>query len=109
MAQDFFAAFGHDAIGTIGTPTTITSTDMDGNMMIAAEALEHRTAEQSRQIAALKTELNQVQTQDGRQIEDQAAQIAELRAQLAAIAGLLKRLDRQELAAAAPAGPRSTQ
>src|SRR6266849_3950027 len=30
MAQDFFAAFGHDGIGTIGTDTTITSTDMDG-------------------------------------------------------------------------------
>jgi hypothetical protein len=87
MAQDFFAAFGHDAIGTIGTPTTITSTDVDGILMIAAQALEHRTAEQTRQIAALKAELNQVETQDRRQVEEQAAQIAELRAQLAAIAG----------------------
>jgi hypothetical protein len=43
MAQDFFAAFGHDGIGTIGTETTITSTDMDGILMIAAQALEKRT------------------------------------------------------------------
>jgi hypothetical protein len=43
MAQDFFAAFGHDGIGTIGTDTTITSTDMDGILMIAAQALEKRT------------------------------------------------------------------
>src|SRR5206468_4347973 len=27
VAQEFFAAFGHDGIGTIGTPTTISSTD----------------------------------------------------------------------------------
>jgi hypothetical protein len=45
VAQDFFAAFGHDGIGTIGTPTTITSTDMAGILMIAIQALEKRTAE----------------------------------------------------------------
>jgi hypothetical protein len=50
MAQDFFAAFGHDGIGTIGTDTTITSTDMDGILMIAAQALEKRTVEQRRRM-----------------------------------------------------------
>jgi len=45
VAQDFFAAFGHDGIGTIGTPTTINSGDMTGILMIAAQALERRTAE----------------------------------------------------------------
>ncbi len=30
MAQDFFAAFGHDAAGTIGTDTTISYTDVQG-------------------------------------------------------------------------------
>ena len=45
MAQDFFAAFGHDGIGTIGGPTTISSTDMAGILMIALQALERRTAE----------------------------------------------------------------
>src|SRR2546426_12109277 len=44
VAQEFFAAFGHDGIGTIGTPTTITSTDMAGGLMIAVQALEERTA-----------------------------------------------------------------
>src|SRR5205823_1443558 len=44
-AQEFFAAFGHDGIGTIGTPTTITSTDVDGILLIAVQALEKRTAE----------------------------------------------------------------
>jgi len=50
MAQDFFAAFGHDGVGMIGTPTTITSTDMDGILMIAAQALEKRTVEQERRV-----------------------------------------------------------
>lgn len=39
MAQDFYAAFGHDAIGTVGTPKTINSGDMAGVMMIAIKAL----------------------------------------------------------------------
>jgi len=45
MAQDFFAAFGNDEIGTIGTPTTINSGDLAGILMIAVQALEKRTAE----------------------------------------------------------------
>ena len=52
MAQDFLAAFGNDGIGQIGTETTITSTDMDGILMIAVQALEKRT----RQIDALSAE-----------------------------------------------------
>ena len=39
MAQDFYAAFGHDAIGTVGTPKTINSGDMAGIMMIAIKTL----------------------------------------------------------------------
>jgi trimeric autotransporter adhesin len=45
MAQDFFAAFGHDGIGQIGSETTINSGDMAGILMIAVQALEKRTAE----------------------------------------------------------------
>ena len=44
-AQDFFAAFGHDGFGIIGTETTINSGDMAGIMMIAIQALEERTAD----------------------------------------------------------------
>ncbi len=39
MAQEFFAAFGHDGVGIIGTDTTIASADIDGVMMIAIKAL----------------------------------------------------------------------
>lgn len=45
MAQDFFAAFGHDGVGTIGTPTTINSGDMAGILMIAVQALEKQDRE----------------------------------------------------------------
>ena len=39
MAQDFYEAFGHDTIGTVGTPTAINSGDMAGIMMIAIKTL----------------------------------------------------------------------
>jgi len=57
MAQDFFAAFGHDGIGTIGTPTTISSTDMAGILMIGVKALEKRTTELQAENADLKARL----------------------------------------------------
>jgi hypothetical protein len=48
MAQDFFAAFGNDGVGTIGTPTTINSGDMAGILMIAVQALEKRAGDLKR-------------------------------------------------------------
>ena len=58
-AQEFFAAFGHDGIGTIGTSTTITVTDLAGILMSAVQALERRTAE----TVALKAELQALRTE----------------------------------------------
>ncbi|MEO7311466.1 MAG: tail fiber domain-containing protein [Chitinophagaceae bacterium] len=43
MAQEFFKAFGHDALGSIGSDTLISSADIDGVMMISIQALEKRT------------------------------------------------------------------
>ncbi len=57
IEQDFFAAFGDDGIGKIGTPTTITSTDIDGILMIAAQALEKRTEALRAENAGLKARL----------------------------------------------------
>ncbi len=45
MAQDFFAAFGHDDVGQIGSETTINAGDMAGILLSAVQALEQRTAE----------------------------------------------------------------
>jgi hypothetical protein len=56
MGQEFFGAFGHDGIGTIGSPTTINSGDIAGILMIAVQALERRTAEQSAALEKLRNE-----------------------------------------------------
>src|SRR5216117_1256671 len=74
VAQEFFAAFGHDGIGTIGTPTTITSTDMAGVLMIAVQALEERTAVLQQERERLKEA-----------VEASKAENAELRARLEAV------------------------
>ena len=52
MAQDFFAAFGQDGVGQIGTETTINSGDLAGILMVAVQALEKRTAELKQKEAA---------------------------------------------------------
>jgi len=60
MAQDFFAAFGHDAVGQIGSETTINSGDLAGILMIAVQALERHTAElkqKEARIAVLESRL----------------------------------------------------
>ena len=61
MAQDFFAAFGNDGVGTIGTPTTISSTDMAGILMIAVQTLEKRTVELQAENADLKARLERLE------------------------------------------------
>ncbi len=83
-AQDFFAAFGHDAIGTIGTDTTITSTDMDGILMVAAQALERRTLRQEKRT-----------TEQGKRILRQSREMNALRAENADLKARLERLERR--------------
>ena len=68
-AQEFYAAFGKDDIGTIGTDTTINGGDMDGILMTAIQALEERTAD----LEALRTK-----------IEEQERKIERLEAQVGA-------------------------
>jgi hypothetical protein len=75
MAQDFFAAFGHDGIGQIGSETTINSGDLAGILIIAVQALEKRTAE----------------------LKQKEAQIAELTAKQASFEAMAARLEALEL------------
>jgi trimeric autotransporter adhesin len=66
MAQDFYASFGHDGVGEIGSETTINSGDMAGILMIAVQALEKRTAElkqKEAQIALLESRLEALEQQ----------------------------------------------
>ena len=63
MAQDFFAAFGHDGVGQIGSETTINSGDLAGILMIAVQALEKRTAElkqKEAQMAVLESKVEEL-------------------------------------------------
>jgi Chaperone of endosialidase len=71
MAQDFFAAFGHDGVGQIGSETTINSGDMAGILMIAVQALEKRTAELKRKearIAVLESRLEALELRNKQRI-----------------------------------------
>jgi hypothetical protein len=56
MAQDFYAAFGRDAFGTIGSDTMINQADFDGINLIGIQALEHRTTALSSDLSGLKAE-----------------------------------------------------
>lgn len=61
VAQEFFEAFGHDGIGTSGTPTTINSGDQAGILMIAVQALERRNQELEATIAEMKSRLERLE------------------------------------------------
>ena len=72
MAQDFFAAFGHDGVGQIGSETTINSGDLAGILMIAVQALEKRTAElkqKEAQIAVLESRLEALELRNNHPIQ----------------------------------------
>jgi Tfp pilus assembly protein PilV len=63
MAQDFYAAFGHDGLGQIGSETTINSGDLAGILMIAVQALEKRTVElkqKQAQLAVLESKVEEL-------------------------------------------------
>ena len=81
MAQDFFAAFGHDAVGQIGSETTINAGDMAGILRIAVQALEKRTAELQQKEA---------------QMAVLASQVADLQAKLASVETVMTRLEALE-------------
>ena len=76
MAQDFFAAFGQDGVGQIGTETTINSGDLAGILMVAVQALEKRTAElkqKEAQIAVLAARLEALELRQNQSMQVTAA------------------------------------
>ena len=64
MAQEFYAAFGNDGIGTIGNDTTIASADFDGINFIAIQALEKRSKEQVSSIQELESRIKVLENQN---------------------------------------------
>jgi trimeric autotransporter adhesin len=81
MAQDFFAAFGHDGIGQIGSATTINTGDMAGILLSAVQALATRTAELQQKEA---------------QMAVLAAHVEALQAKLAAVETVVTRVEALE-------------
>jgi hypothetical protein len=83
MAQDFFAAFGHDGIGTIGNDTTLASADFDGINFIAIQALERRTSQLQKDNEQLRSEISELEdllttlTEDWRKLQTLIAESKE--------------------------------
>jgi hypothetical protein len=61
MAQDFYEAFGRDALGTIGTPITVNSGDMDGIMMSAIQTLDKENTALRAEAAAANKRLAELE------------------------------------------------
>jgi hypothetical protein len=75
MAQDFYAAFGHDALGPIGCDTLINSHDFAGVTFAGVQAL-------IRENDQLKTRLNAVENENARlrvETQDFASQLQDSR------------------------------
>ena len=101
MAQDFFAAFGRDELGVIGTETTINSGDIAAVLMIALQGLDARSQEDRRTIAAQATEIASLKHETARiaglerSRESQAGELVSLREQAARVTALLQSLESQ--------------
>jgi hypothetical protein len=65
VAQDFFAAFGHDAMGTIGTPTTLNIGDVAGILWIGVQALQDRTEKLVQENLKLRAEMQSLSQDNG--------------------------------------------
>lgn len=61
MAQDFFAAFGHDALGTIGEDKSINQADFDGVNLIAIQALVNEVNQLKAELSTAKEKEKAVQ------------------------------------------------
>lgn len=59
MAQDFFAAFGHDELGVIGEDKSINQADFDGVNLIAIQALIQKVEKLEAENATLKQQVNE--------------------------------------------------
>jgi hypothetical protein len=93
MAQDFFAAFGHDDVGQIGSETTINAGDLAGILLSAVQALEQRTAElkqKEAQIAVLAAQVDALHATHAH-FETVAARLEQLEAAMARAGALAGR------------------
>ena len=76
MAQEWYAAFGRDGVGTIGDDTTLATADVDGVLCIAIKALEQRTAELHSAVAQLNSTVTALRVADEEIVQLRAALIS---------------------------------
>lgn len=88
-AQDFYAAFGFDGVGTIGSDTTLCGSDVAGINMISIQALEKRSAEQRKIIEKLQTTIATIQNDYTRAQQE----IEELKTRVTIFESTVKRLE----------------
>ncbi|MBD2751924.1 tail fiber domain-containing protein [Spirosoma validum] len=81
MAQDFFTAFGHDALGTIGEDKSINQADFDGVNLIAIQALIKEVQQLKADNQQLRAELK-ASRQGGQSTQELAKKVARLEALL---------------------------
>ena len=103
MAQEWFAAFGHDGIGAIGDDTTLSSADVDGVLSIAVQALERRTTE----LRATEAELSELRAELAVLRKDKETELSELRQQLADMRAEMQTLQNAFAAQRTPSPPPS--
>lgn len=72
MAQDFFAAFGHDALGSIGEDKSINQADFDGVNLIAIQALIKKVEKLETENKELKAD-NHILRSESATMKDQTA------------------------------------
>ncbi|MCR5889669.1 tail fiber domain-containing protein [Hymenobacter sp. J193] len=92
MAQDFYAAFGHDGVGSIGEKTSINQADFDGVNLIAIQALYRRVLALEAENARQQQQIQLLQVPAGVS-PTPAAEVAELRRQQAALQARLTQAD----------------
>lgn len=86
-AQDFFAAFGQDGLGTIGTETTLNSGDVDGILMISVQALYQLSLEKDKKIEQLTKEIEA--------LKQKAAKVDELQQRIEKLEKLVEALSKK--------------
>jgi hypothetical protein len=91
MAQDFYAAFGNDGVGSIGNDTTINQADMEGVSFIAIQALVKRTEELQKENETMKRKMEMIENKNAFLSKENTELKAELSGRIEAIEAELKK------------------